>query len=159
MSDKHGSRAGDADGFVVSTDLSRFDLDRVHAWLHSEAYWCKGLPREVFDRSVKNSICFGVLTQAGEQAAFARVVSDQATFAYLCDVFVFPQFRGRGLSKAMMDAIIAHPRLQGLRRAMLATSDAHGLYALYGFQPLASPERLMEKTDPRVYERRETQIA
>jgi GNAT superfamily N-acetyltransferase len=157
MSDRKAS--GLATDIVVSTDISRFDLARIYAWLHSEAYWCKGLPRDVFDRAILHSLCFGALTREGEQAGFARIVSDQATYAYLCDVFVFPEFRGRGISKAMMEAILADPRLQGLRRVMLATSDAHGLYAQYGFEPLASPERLMEKTNPRVYERRETQIA
>jgi GNAT superfamily N-acetyltransferase len=146
---------GQAQEIVVSTDISRFDLARVHAWLASEAYWCKGLPRTVFDRSVEHSICFGAFTSSGEQAGFARIVSDQATYAYLCDVFVFPAFRGWGISKAMMEAVIAHPAMQGLRRIMLATSDASGLYARYGFRALATPERLMEITNPRIYERQE----
>ncbi|MFI5015545.1 MAG: GNAT family N-acetyltransferase [Hyphomicrobiales bacterium] len=144
---------------VISTDVSRFDLDRVHAWLSREAYWCKGLPRSVFDRSVRHSLCFGAFTPAGEQTGFARIVSDQATFAYLCDVFVFPAFRGRGISKAMMEAIVAHPGLQGLRRFMLATSDAGALYARYGFRPLAKPERLMEIGNPDIYQRQGSLIA
>jgi GNAT superfamily N-acetyltransferase len=145
--------------FRVSTDVARFDLDRVHRWLSSEAYWCKGIPREVFDRSVQGSLCFGAFTAADEQAGFARVVSDYATFAWLGDVFVFPAFRGAGASKAMMEAIIAHPRLQGLRRFILATSDAHELYGRYGFQPLARPEAMMEISKRRMYERQEHRIA
>jgi N-acetylglutamate synthase-like GNAT family acetyltransferase len=154
-----GKASEHAADIVVSTDISRFDLERIYAWLHAEAYWCKGLPRDVFDRAIRHSLCFGALTSKGEQTGFARIISDQATYAYLCDVFVFPQFRGKGISKAMMEAITADPRLQGLRRVMLATSDAHELYAQYGFKPLASPERLMEKTRPRAYERQETRIA
>jgi GNAT superfamily N-acetyltransferase len=145
--------------FRVSTDVTHFDLDRVHHWLSSEAYWCKGIPREVFDRSVQGSLCFGAFTAAGEQAGFARVVSDYATFAWLGDVFVFPAFRGAGASKAMMEAITAHPRLQGLRRFILATSDAHALYARYGFRPLARPEAIMEISKRRMYERQEHRIA
>jgi len=138
-------------GIVVSTDPSRFDLDRIHAWLERDAYWCKGLPREIFERSLRHSLCFGALTAEGEQAGFARVVTDRATFAYLADVFVEPLFRKRGVSKAMMEAIIAYPELQGLRRFMLATSDAGGLYARYGFRPLANPERFMEIAVPNIY--------
>ncbi|SDR48387.1 Acetyltransferase (GNAT) domain-containing protein [Rhizobiales bacterium GAS113] len=138
---------------VISTDPARFDLDRIHAWLEREAYWCKGLPRAVFDRSLRHSLCFGALTAAGEQAGFARIVTDRATFAYLCDVFVDPAFRKRGVSKALMDAVIAHPDLQGLRRFMLATADAGGLYARYGFQPLAQPGRFMEISVPNIYQR------
>jgi GNAT superfamily N-acetyltransferase len=139
-------------GIVVSTDVSRFDLDRVHAWLSREAYWCKGLPRSVFDRSIRHSLCFGAFTAVGEQAGFARVITDQATFAYLTDVFVFPAFRGQGISKAMMEAVAEHPALQGLRRFMLATTDAAALYARYGFRPLAEPQRLMEISNPRIYQ-------
>jgi GNAT superfamily N-acetyltransferase len=157
MSPRDSAKSTEA--IVVSTDVSRFDLDRIHAWLSHEAYWCKGLPRSVFDRSIKHSICFGALTSSGDQAGFARIVTDQATFAYLCDVFVYPAFRGRGISKAMMEAITAHPGLQGLRRFMLATADAGGLYARYGFRPLAAPERLMEITDPQVYQRQGSLIA
>ena len=150
----------DGGEITVSNDVSRFDLERIYAFLHSDAYWCKGLPRDVFERSIRHSICYGALTGEGAQAGFAWVVSDQATFAYLGDVFVFPEYRGKGVSKAMMEAITKDPRLQGLRRFILATSDAHGLYAQYGFKPLAAPARLMEKKDPRgSYERRETQIA
>jgi GNAT superfamily N-acetyltransferase len=141
----------DDGGIAISTDPSRFDLDRIHAWLERDAYWCKGLPRAVFERSLRHSLCFGARL-AGEQAGFARVVTDRATFAYLCDVFVDPAFRKRGVSKAMMEAIAAHPDLQGLRRFMLATSDAGGLYARYGFRPLASPDRFMEVAVPNIYQ-------
>jgi GNAT superfamily N-acetyltransferase len=143
----------------VSTDPARFDLDRIHAWLEREAYWCKGLPREVFERSVRHSLCFGARTAAGAQVGFARIVTDRATFAYLCDVFVDPAFRGLGVSKAMMEAIIAHPDLQGLRRFLLATADAEGLYARYGFAPLAKPERFMEIAMPDIYQRQRSRSA
>jgi GNAT superfamily N-acetyltransferase len=138
---------------TISTDPARFDLDRIYAWLERDAYWCRGLPREVFERSVRLLLCFGALTAAGEQAGFARIVTDRATFAYLCDVFVDPALRGRGVSKAIMEAVIAHPDLQGLRRFLLATTDAGGLYARYGFVPMAKPERFMEIAVPDSYQR------
>jgi GNAT superfamily N-acetyltransferase len=146
---------GDAQDIVVSTDISRFDLDRVHGFLSREAYWCKGLPRAVFERSLPHSLCFGAFTPEGEQAGFARIISDRATFAHLCDVFVFPAWRGRGIGKVMIEAILAHPDLKGLRRFTLSTADAGALYARYGFRPPARPERLMEIANPRVYEHQE----
>ena len=145
-------------GITISTDLSRFELDRIHHWLATDAYWSKGRPRDVFDRAIAHSICFGAFMPSGQQAGFARIVSDHATFAYLCDVFVFPKFRGNGISKAMMDAIMAHPSTQGVRRFMLVTTDAGGLYARYGFTALAEPGRIMEKVNRRPYEQ-ETRIA
>jgi GNAT superfamily N-acetyltransferase len=145
-------------GIAISTDLARFELDRIHHWLTTEAYWSKGRPRDVFDRAIAHSTCFGAFMPSGEQAGFARIVSDHATFAYLCDVFVFPKFRGRGISKAMMDAIMTHPCAQGVRRFMLVTTDASGLYARYGFTPLTEAGRMMEKVAPRPHER-ETRIA
>jgi GNAT superfamily N-acetyltransferase len=156
----NGQKASEgADEIVISTDVSRFDLDRIHAFLSAEAYWCKGLPRSVFDRSVEHSLCFGAFAADGEQAGFARIITDRATFAYLCDVFVFPAFRGFGIGKRMVEAIMAHADLQGLRRFMLATADAGALYARYGFHPPVKPERLMEITNPRVYESEESTIA
>jgi GNAT superfamily N-acetyltransferase len=154
----NGINANSETVIAISTDLTRFELDRIHHWLSTEAYWSKGRPRDVFDRAIAHSICFGAFLPSGEQAGFARVLSDYATFAYLSDVFVFPQFRGRGISKAMMDAIMAHPCTQGVRRFMLATTDAGGLYARYGFTPLADPARLMEKVAPRPRQQ-ETRIA
>lgn len=136
----------------LSTDSAGMDVDAIHAYLSGESYWARGIPRETVARSIRNSLCFGVF-DGDAQVAFARVVTDRATFAYLCDVYVLPAYRGRGISKWMMEAVFAHPELQGLRRWSLATQDAHGLYAQFGFTPLARPERFMERTDPDVYTR------
>lgn len=134
---------------TVDTDPARLDLAVVHGFL-AESYWAKGIPLETVRRSIRNSLCFG-LYEAENQIGFARVVSDRATFAYLADVFVLESHRGRGLGKLLMGAVVAHPDLQGLRRWMLATRDAHGLYAQYGFTPLPVPERFMQRHDPDVY--------
>jgi GNAT superfamily N-acetyltransferase len=135
--------------FAVSTDRERIDLDVVHGFL-TECYWAKGIPREVVARSIENSLCFGVY-EKGKQVGFARVISDYATFAYIGDVFVLESFRGRGLGKWLMECIMRHPRLQGLRRWSLVTSDAHGLYAQFGFGPLKKPQNYMELHRPDVY--------
>ena len=134
---------------TVDTDPARLDLAVVHGFL-AESYWAKGIPLETVRRSIRNSLCFG-LYEAENQIGFARVVSDRATFAYLADVFVLESHRGRGLGKLLMGAVVAHPDLQGLRRWMLATRDAHDLYAQYGFTPLPVPERFMQRHDPDVY--------
>ena len=134
---------------TVDLDPARLDLAVVHGFL-AESYWAKGIPLETVRRSIRNSLCFG-LYEAENQIGFARVVSDRATFAYLADVFVLESHRGRGLGKLLMGAVVAHPDLQGLRRWMLATRDAHGLYAQYGFTPLPVPERFMQLHDPDVY--------
>jgi GNAT superfamily N-acetyltransferase len=139
------------DRFTISTDPALLDLDAIHGFLKS-AYWCEGLPRVVIDRAIRHSLCFGVY-DAGRQVGFARVITDRATYAYLADVFVLESHRGRGLSKRLMQAIVAHPDLQGLRRWSLITRDAHGLYAQFGFRPLSQPERHMERVDPDVYKR------
>src|ERR1700742_4954107 len=141
--------------FEVSTDPARIDLLKVHEFL-TNSYWAKGIPLETVQRSIENSICFG-LYFAKEQIGFARVITDRATFAYLADVFILEAYRGRGLSKWLMDCIVAHPDLQGLRRCMLATRDAHKLYAQYGFTPIQKPDRWMEKHDPDVYARLSTE--
>lgn len=125
------------------------DLRAVHAFL-TTSYWSPGVPYEVVERAARNSLCFGI-RNGGSQVAFARVVTDRATFAYLADVYVLEAHRGRGLSKAMLDAVFAQPELQGLRRFMLVTRDAHGLYARYGFTALADPSRLMERHRPAIY--------
>jgi GNAT superfamily N-acetyltransferase len=130
------------DGFTVSTDPDHLDLDAVHAYLSQEAYWSAGIPRELLARAIAGSLCFG-LYEGEKLVGFARVVTDRATFAYLCDVFVLPAYRGRGLSKWLMDCIVAHPDLQGLRRFVLVTRDAHKLYSRYGFTPLADPTGYM----------------
>ena len=125
----------------ISTDPARLDVGVVCEYLQS-SYWASGRPRRVIERSMKNSLCFGAYLD-GRQVAFARVVSDRAVFAYLMDVFVLPEFRGRGISKAMMRAVLDHPELQHLRVFLLATREAHGLYAKFGFRPLEEPERWM----------------
>jgi GNAT superfamily N-acetyltransferase len=129
-------------GFVISTDPKRLDLDVVHGFL-TECYWAKGVPREVVVRSIENALCFGIYAD-GKQVGFARVISDYATYAYIGDVFVLPEHRGRGLAKWLMTCIMQHPCLHGLRRWSLVTGDAHGLSAQFGFMPLQSPERWME---------------
>lgn len=136
--------------FVITTDQLRFDLDAIHAYLGGEAYWTKGIPRDVFARAVENSLCFGLLF-AGSQAGFARVVTDRATFAWVCDVYVRADQRGKGLGAWLVASILEHPDLQGLRRIVLATRDAHALYARAGFGPLPMPERWMAIVDPNVY--------
>ena len=136
----------------ITTDISRIDLDRVHDWLARKSYWAGEMPRRVFDRAVRGSLCFGAIEREAT-VGFARVVSDRATFAYLSDVFVDPARRGLGISKAMMAAIVAHSELQSLRLWLLATADAHGLYARYGFTSPAVPQRYMERHDAEVYSR------
>jgi len=137
---------------LLTTDPARVDLDVVHGFL-AEAYWCKGIPRETVQRSIENAIPFSLFV-GGRAAGFARVVTDRATVAYLGDVFVLPEFRGRSLSVWMTECVIAHPELQGLRRWILLTRDAHGLYAKCGFTSLAAPERWMERWEREVYTRR-----
>lgn len=137
-------------GLQVSTDPGDVDLDVVHGFLSRDAYWCPGIPRDVVARAVANSLCFSARLD-GRFVGFARVVTDHATFAYLADVFVLPDARGRGIATAIMDTVIAQPTLRRVRRFLLATSDAHGLYARYGFAPVANPGRLMEVYRPRAY--------
>ena len=131
--------------FEISTDPGRLDIDLIHGFLQT-SYWASGRRRSVVERSIKNSLCFGVY-QAGRQVAFARVVSDRAVFAYLMDVFVIPECRGRGIAKALMRSVLGHPELQNLRVFLLATRDAHDLYTKFGFGPLAAPERWMAIQD------------
>lgn len=134
---------------AVDSDPARLDMDVIHDFL-THSYWSKGISRELVERAVRNSVCFGVY-DGDEQIGFARVVTDQATFAYLADVFILESHRGRGLSKKLVEAITKDERLRGLRRWVLATRDAHGLYAKFGFTPLAKPQRFMELHDPDVY--------
>ena len=135
--------------FVISTDEERIDLDAVHGFLR-ESYWAEGISREIVARCIENSLCFGVYCD-GKQVGFARVISDYATYAYIGDVFVLESYRGQGLGKWLMECVVGHPRLQGLRRWTLLTRDAHGLYTHFGFAPLKKPERYMERHDPEVY--------
>ena len=144
----------EGDEFEVSTDTARLDLAAVHSFL-TNSYWAAGIPLETVAQSMQNSLCFGIY-RGHEQLGFARVVTDRATFAYLADVFVLPAFRGRGLAKWLMECILSHPDLQGLRRWSLITRDAHGLYQAFGFQALRTPERWMEKHNPEVYARMNT---
>jgi len=135
--------------FVLSSDRERLDLDVIHGFL-TACYWAKGIGREVVARSIDHSLCFGVYQQA-RQIGFARVISDFATYAYIGDVFVLEEYRGRDLGKWMMEAIMGHPQLQGLRRWSLVTRDAHSLYQPLGFTPLQKPENYMELHNPNVY--------
>lgn len=136
----------------ITTDLSRIDLDAVHTWLAHKSYWAGQMPRAVFDRAVRGSLCFAAVSE-GATLGFARVISDRATFAYVADVFVDPAHRGTGIGKAIMAVIMLHPELRDLRLWVLVTADAHGLYARHGFKELAKPERYMERRDPEVYQR------
>lgn len=142
--------------YLISDDPARVDLDVVHGFLHA-SYWAEGIPREVVKRSLEHSLNFSLWLEprgagaAARQIGFARVITDRATFAYLGDVFVLEEFRGRGLSKWLMRVVVEHPALQGLRRWTLLTRDAHGLYEQVGFTRVASPERYMERWDPDVY--------
>jgi GNAT superfamily N-acetyltransferase len=131
------------DGFIISTDPARIDLDVVHEFL-AGSYWAEGIPREVVRRSIEHSLCFG-LYQDRRQIGFARVITDRATFAYLGDVFVLEAFRGRGLALWLLEVIQAHPELQGFRRWVLLTRDAHALYRQAGWSSLAAPDRYMER--------------
>ncbi len=139
------------DAYEFTSDASKVDVSLVHRWLSEESYWAKGIPLEIVSRSISNSLCFSILHPAEGQVGFARVITDRATFAYLADVFVLAPHRGKGLSKRLMTFIQAHPDLQGLRRWLLATRDAHALYAQFGFVPPV-PGRLMERVNPKVYE-------
>jgi GNAT superfamily N-acetyltransferase len=146
------------DNFFITTDKERFDINFIHAFL-SRSYWAEGISTEVIRRSIDNSLCFGVFEMykedmpAGKQVGFARMITDKATFAYLADVFIIEDYRGRGLSKWLMEVIKAHGDLQGLRRMMLATKDAHGLYEQFGFVPLTNTDRWMQIHDQEVYKR------
>lgn len=140
-------------GFIYSDDTNLVDADAVHRYLSEESYWAKGIPFELVKTAIQNSLCFGIYKD-GKQAGFARWVTDRATFAYLCDVYVEEEFRGQGLSKKLMSLMMFHPDLQGLRRYHLATLDAHGLYAQFGFKSLENPERAMEIVVKDVYLKR-----
>jgi GNAT superfamily N-acetyltransferase len=130
--------------YTISSDPGRLNIALIHEYLSTSSYWAAGRPLEVVRRGIENSLPFGVF-KGTEQAGFARVVTDYATFAWVADVFVLPAFQGQGLGKWLMSVIVDHPRLQGLRRWVLATKDAHGLYAQFGFTELHAPERFMER--------------
>jgi GNAT superfamily N-acetyltransferase len=134
----------------ISTDKAALDVAMIHQFLSERSTWAIGIPLATVQRAIDNSLCFGAYLD-GRQVGFARVTTDRATFAYLADVFVLEAQRGKGFSKEMMTAVMAHPELQGLRRFMLATSDAHSLYARHGFTPPARPASLMERYFPNIY--------
>jgi GNAT superfamily N-acetyltransferase len=137
--------------YLISTDRSRLDVDAIHDFISNRSYWGQGRTPEVVERSLDNSLNFGLYNN-NEQVGFGRVVTDYATFAWIADVFVLPEHRGRGLSKWLMEVMLSHERLQGFRRWVLATKDAHALYARFGFIPLHRPERWMERPDPKMQE-------
>jgi GNAT superfamily N-acetyltransferase len=134
----------------VSTDKAELDIPLIHRFLSERTYWAKGIPRPLVQRAIEHSLCFGGYLGTS-QVAFARVISDYATFANLVDVFVLAEHRGKGYGKTLMEAVFAHPQLQGLRRFTLATGDAHGLYAQFGFTAPLKPQTLMERYDPDIY--------
>jgi GNAT superfamily N-acetyltransferase len=138
--------------YAISTDPKRLDIDAVHAYL-SRSFWAEGIPKEIVARSIENSLCFG-LYHDRRQIGFARVITDLATFAYLCDVYVLEEYRAQGLGKWLIEAIMSHPELQGLRRFHLVTRDAHGLYSRFGFDAATDPERHMEIFKPGMYSER-----
>jgi GNAT superfamily N-acetyltransferase len=142
-----------ADGYLLSDDPARFDVARAHQWIGGESYWAQGIPLETFARACANSLTAGVYDSAGVQLGMARVVTDRATFGWICDVFVDESARGAGVGKRLMAYLKSHPDLQGFRRMHLATRDAHGLYEGFGFGPLTGADRWMEIRDPDVYRR------
>jgi GNAT superfamily N-acetyltransferase len=143
------SAASPIGAYVISDDKRRLNVPLIHAFLF-QSYWSPGIPIAVVERAIAGSMCFGIYTGA-DQVGFARVVTDQATFAYLADVFVLEPHRGKGLATRLMQSIEVHPQLQGLRRCMLATRDAHSLYKKFGYAALSAPERIMEKLDANAY--------
>ena len=134
------------DGFCISTAFEKLDLTGIHRFLSKEAYWCLNIPFERVKRAAENSLNFGLYDPGGQQIGYARVISDRSTIAYLGDVYVLPEWRGRGLSKWLIGTVMQHPELQGLRRWILLTGDAHGLYRQFGWKEIAYPERWMEVT-------------
>ncbi len=141
--------------FIISTDKSKITIEVVHNYLSKESYWAKNIPLNIVQKSIEGAFCFGVYKKekptAFTQAGFARVITDKATFAYLADVFILQQYRGMGLGKWLMEEIMGHEELQGLRGWMLGTKDAHGLYEQFGFKRLENPERIMRLSTFEVY--------
>ena len=140
--EKEAYYGAERDDYLISTDPSLLNDDTIWHYLSVESYWAKSVPRDVVEKSIANSLCFGIYHQK-KQIGFARLITDKATFAYLADVFVLAEYRGKGLSKWLMQVIHAHPDLQGLRRWVLGTRDAHGLYEQFGFRRLEKSERIM----------------
>ena len=144
------------DQYLISTDRDKLNIDTIYNYIAFESYWAQGIPRAVVEKSIANSLCFGLYEET-KQIGFARLVTDKATFAYLADVFVLPQYRGKGLSKWLMQTIHAHPELQNLRRWWLGTKDAHGLYEQFGWTRITEEvaKRFMQKHNPDVYKKAE----
>jgi GNAT superfamily N-acetyltransferase len=140
------------DVYTISTDPSRLDVDTIYAYLANESYWASGIPRKTVETAIRNSLCFGVYKQE-QQIGYARVISDRATFAWLCDVFILKTYRGCGLGKWLVSCVLSHPELQNLKNWLLATQDAHGLYSQYGFKSPEHPQTWMIRRDPDVYHR------
>ncbi|HCF7752742.1 acetyltransferase [Vibrio cholerae V51] len=137
-------------GFEISTDNNRLNFEVIYEFI-SQSYWAADIPKATLEKAISNSFCFGVYDSIGHQVGFARLITYKATFAYLADVFIIESQRGKGLSKRLVETIVTHPELQGLRRMVLATRDAHGLYAQYGFKPVENPEILMQIWQPNIY--------
>ncbi len=137
--------------YRISTELSEMDIDVIHTFI-SKSYWAKDIPKPVLQKALAHSLCFGVFTSGNQQVGFGRLITDRATYAYLADVFIVDEYRGLGLSKALMTNIVSHPDLQGLRRMVLSTRDAHGLYEKFGFTQVPNPEALMQVWKPNVYQ-------
>ncbi|KYP13144.1 GNAT family N-acetyltransferase [Flavihumibacter sp. CACIAM 22H1] len=138
------------DNYLISTDQSRLDISAIHRFLSTEAYWSLNIPREKMEKSIKHSLCFGVY-RLDKQIGFARVISDFATIAYLGDLYILDAYRGKGLSKWLLEVIMGHPELQGLRRWILLTADAHALYKQFGWTEIADPAKWMELHNKSVY--------
>lgn len=143
--------------YTISTDKNKLNFNVIYHFI-ANSYWAKGIPKSVMQKAIDNSMCFGVYSAHNEQVGFARVVTDNATFAYLADVFIAPDLQGNGLSKLLVKTIVEHPDLQGLRRFLLATSDAHGLYAQYGFKPIDNLALLMQINPENVYEGNNSEV-
>lgn len=136
--------------FCISTERARLDVDAIHSFLSTKAYWCLNIPRERVEKSIEHSLCFGVY-HGDRQIGLARIISDFSTIAYLGDVYILEEYRGRGLSKWLMETVMSYPDLQGLRRWILLTGDAHGLYRQFGWTDIADPTKWMELHDKNVY--------
>ena len=139
-------------GFIISTDKNLLYFDAIYNYLNQESYWAQGIPVETLKRAIENSVCFGIYQQ-NKQAGFARVITDKATFAYICDLFILPDYRRHGLSKWLVQNIVCHPEFKDLRRWSLATVDAHGLYSQFGFTQISKPDRWMEIYKPEIYKK------
>ncbi|MGV3586538.1 MAG: GNAT family N-acetyltransferase [Adhaeribacter sp.] len=137
--------------FIISTDPAKLQVEVIHKYLSQESYWAENIPRAVVERAIANSLNFGLYVAPGEQIGFARIITDYATFAYLADVFVLPEYRGQGLSKWLMECIMTYPDLQNLRRFMLMTRDAHTLYTRFGFTPVKDAANCLEIARPGLY--------